>query len=162
MNLFTCWVVLCLICALLVPYALAFQPALSIARGAGAGGRLHSGLVPKNPFQVGVVGRRLRLRLSSTPAVGGGGAEGAGAGGDNKNNKAKKVKDDIIQVTGKVVESLPNATFRVEIEPSKQVVLATVSGKIRKNFVRIIVGDSVNLDLSTYDLSRGRITFRNK
>lgn len=72
------------------------------------------------------------------------------------------MKDDVIQVTGKVIESLPNATFRVEIEPSKQVVLATVSGKIRKNFVRIIVGDTVNLDLSTYDLTRGRITFRNK
>lgn len=65
-------------------------------------------------------------------------------------------------MTGKVVESLPNATFRVEIEPSKQIVLVTVSGKIRKNLVRIIVGDSVTVELSAYDLTRGRITYRNK
>jgi translation initiation factor IF-1 len=65
-------------------------------------------------------------------------------------------------VTGKVLESLPNATFRVEIEPSKQVIQASVSGKIRKNMVRIIAGDNVVVELSAYDLSRGRITFRNK
>jgi translation initiation factor IF-1 len=67
-----------------------------------------------------------------------------------------------IKVSGRVIESLPNATFRVEIEPSKQIVLATISGKIRKNYVRIIVGDSVVLELSAYDLTRGRITYRNK
>ena len=67
----------------------------------------------------------------------------------------KPVKDDVIQVTGKVMESLPNAMFRVEIEPSKAVVLATISGKIRKNSVRIVVGDSVVMELSAYDLTRG-------
>jgi len=72
------------------------------------------------------------------------------------------VKEDVIQVNGRVVESLPNAMFRVEIEPSKQIVLATISGKIRKNFVRIVVGDSVVLELSAYDLTKGRITYRNK
>lgn len=66
------------------------------------------------------------------------------------------------QLSGKVVESLPNAMFRVEIEPSKQIILATISGKIRKNFVRIIVGDSVVCEVSAYDLTRGRITYRNK
>lgn len=78
--------------------------------------------------------------------------------------KQKKVKDDVIQVNGKVVESLPNAMFRVEIDtpPTKSLVLCTISGKIRKNFVRIIVGDSVLCELSAYDLTRGRITFRNK
>mmetsp|Transcript_19754 Transcript_19754/g.19867 ORF Transcript_19754/g.19867 Transcript_19754/m.19867 type:complete len:139 (+) Transcript_19754:91-507(+) len=76
--------------------------------------------------------------------------------------RRKAPKDDVIQVTGKVVESLPNAMFRVEIEPSKQIVLATISGKIRKNYVRIIVGDSVTCELSAYDLTRGRITYRNK
>ena len=65
-------------------------------------------------------------------------------------------------MNGRVVESLPNAMFRVEIEPSKQLVLATISGKIRKNSVRIVVGDSVVCELSAYDLTRGRITFRNK
>lgn len=52
--------------------------------------------------------------------------------------------------------------FRVEIEPSKAIILATISGKIRKNFVRIIVGDSVVCEVSAYDLTRGRITYRNK
>lgn len=80
----------------------------------------------------------------------------------SKGPRQKKVKDDVIQVNGKVVESLPNAMFRVEIEPSKQIVLATVSGKIRKNMVRIIVGDAVQLELSAYDLTRGRIFYRNK
>ena len=75
----------------------------------------------------------------------------------------KKQKDDVISCTGTVIESLPNAMFRVEIEgASGQVVLATISGKIRKNFVRIVVGDSVMVDLSAYDLTRGRITYRNK
>jgi translation initiation factor IF-1 len=60
------------------------------------------------------------------------------------------------------VEALPNATFRVELEPSKQVILCTTSGKIRKNLVRIIVGDPVIVELSAYDLTVGRITFRNK
>jgi len=81
---------------------------------------------------------------------------------DSRGPRKKKPKDDVIEVTGKVVESLPNAMFRVEIEPSKQVVLTTISGKIRKNFVRILVGDSVVVELSAYDLTKGRITFRNK
>mmetsp|Transcript_21960 Transcript_21960/g.19974 ORF Transcript_21960/g.19974 Transcript_21960/m.19974 type:complete len:147 (+) Transcript_21960:65-505(+) len=82
--------------------------------------------------------------------------------GKEKGPKKKVLKDDVIQVNGKVVESLPNAMFRVEIEPSKQVILATISGKIRKNFVRILVGDSVTCEVSAYDLTRGRITYRNK
>ncbi len=57
-------------------------------------------------------------------------------------------------------EALPNAAFRVEIEPSKQIILASVSGKIRKHIVRVIVGDRVTLELSAYDLTKGRITFR--
>lgn len=73
-----------------------------------------------------------------------------------------KAGKDVIQVQGRVLETLPNAMFRVEIEPSKQVVLATISGKIRKNLVRVIVGDSVTIELSPYDLARGRIVYRNK
>ena len=68
----------------------------------------------------------------------------------------------VCQVNGKVVESLPNAMFRVEIEPSKQLILASISGKIRKNFVKILMGDSVVCEVSAYDLTRGRITYRNK
>ena len=70
-------------------------------------------------------------------------------------------KEDTIEVTGVVLESLPNAMFRVELE-SKHRVLAHVSGKMRKNFIRILTGDRVLIELSPYDLSRGRITYRYK
>ena len=68
-------------------------------------------------------------------------------------------KKDVIEVEGKVVESLPNAMFRVELDKGHKV-LATISGKIRLNFIRILPGDKVLVELSPYDLSRGRITFR--
>jgi translation initiation factor IF-1 len=70
-------------------------------------------------------------------------------------------KDDTIEVTGIVLESLPNAMFKVELE-NKHQVLAHVSGKMRKNFIRILTGDKVLVELSPYDLSRGRITYRYK
>ncbi len=70
-------------------------------------------------------------------------------------------KDDTIEVTGVVLESLPNAMFRVELENRHQV-LAHVSGKMRKNFIRILSGDRVLIELSPYDLTRGRIIYRYK
>jgi translation initiation factor IF-1 len=70
-------------------------------------------------------------------------------------------KDDTIEVTGVVLESLPNAMFRVELENRHQV-LAHVSGKMRKNFIRILTGDRVLIELSPYDLTRGRIIYRYK
>ena len=70
-------------------------------------------------------------------------------------------KDDAIEVTGIVREALPNAMFRVELE-NKHRVLAHVSGKMRKNFIRILTGDRVLIELSPYDLTRGRITYRYK
>ena len=70
-------------------------------------------------------------------------------------------KDDTVEVTGVVLESLPNAMFRVELE-NKHQVLAHVSGKMRKNFIRILTGDRVLIELSPYDLTRGRITYRYK
>ncbi len=70
-------------------------------------------------------------------------------------------KEELIEVEGKIIETLPNAMFRVEIE-NKHVVLAHVSGKMRMNFIRILPGDKVRLELSPYDLNRGRITFRIK
>ena len=70
-------------------------------------------------------------------------------------------KEDTIEVTGVVLESLPNAMFRVELENTHQV-LAHVSGKMRKNFIRILTGDRVLIELSPYDLTRGRITYRYK
>jgi translation initiation factor IF-1 len=69
-------------------------------------------------------------------------------------------KDDI-EVEGKVLEALPNAMFKVEIDEKHQV-LATLSGRIRMNFIRIVPGDKVRVILSPYDLTRGRITFRLK
>ncbi len=74
---------------------------------------------------------------------------------------AQVAKEDTIEVTGVVLESLPNAMFRVELE-NKHQVLAHVSGKMRKNFIRILTGDRVLVELSPYDLSRGRITYRYK
>ncbi|MDR1324256.1 MAG: translation initiation factor IF-1 [Candidatus Margulisbacteria bacterium] len=68
---------------------------------------------------------------------------------------------DAIEVSGKVIESMPNAMFRVRLETGQEI-LAHVSGKIRKNFIRILLGDKVHVELSPYDLTRGRITFRDK
>jgi len=70
-------------------------------------------------------------------------------------------KEELIEVEGTIAEALPNAMFRVALE-NNHVVLAHVSGKIRMNFIRILPGDKVKLELSPYDLSRGRITFRLK
>jgi len=70
-------------------------------------------------------------------------------------------KEDLIEVEGTIAEALPNAMFRVLLENNHKV-LAHVSGKIRMNFIRILPGDKVKLELSPYDLSRGRITFRLK
>ena len=66
-------------------------------------------------------------------------------------------KDDVIEVEGKVVDTMPNAMFTVELENGHQI-LATVSGKIRKNYIRILAGDRVTVEMSPYDLTRGRIT----
>jgi translation initiation factor IF-1 len=68
---------------------------------------------------------------------------------------------DVIELEGEVAESLPNALFRVKLETG-QLILAHVSGKIRKHFIRILPGDRVRLELSPYDLTRGRITYRMK
>ena len=65
-------------------------------------------------------------------------------------------KDGVIEVEGQVVEALPNAMFRVELE-NKHIVLATISGKMRKNYIRILPQDRVVLEMSPYDLNRGRI-----
>ena len=68
-------------------------------------------------------------------------------------------KEELIETEGKIIEALPNAMFKVQLE-NGHVVLAHVSGKMRMNFIRIIPGDKVKLELSPYDLARGRITFR--
>ncbi len=70
-------------------------------------------------------------------------------------------KDDFIEVEGKVIEALPNTMFKVELE-NGHVILAHISGKLRMNYIRILVGDKVTVELSPYDLNRGRITWRSK
>ncbi|HEY8475864.1 MAG TPA: translation initiation factor IF-1 [Chloroflexota bacterium] len=72
---------------------------------------------------------------------------------------AKTTKKDVIEVEGTVIEALPNAMFRVEL-PNGHKVLAHVSGKMRLHFIRILPGDKVKVELSPYDLTRGRITYR--
>ncbi len=70
-------------------------------------------------------------------------------------------KEDAIQVEGRVLETLPNAMFRVELENGHKV-LAHISGKMRMHFIKILPGDKVTVELSPYDLSRGRIIYREK
>ena len=70
-------------------------------------------------------------------------------------------KDDVIELEGKVVEVLPNTMFNVEL-PNGKVILAHISGKLRMNFIRILQGDIVTVEMSPYDLTRGRITWRSK
>ena len=68
-------------------------------------------------------------------------------------------KDDVIEVEGKVVDTLPNSMFKVELE-NGATILAHVSGKIRMHYIRILPGDRVTVELSPYDLTKGRITYR--
>lgn len=70
-------------------------------------------------------------------------------------------KEDSIQVNGKVTDVLPNAMFKVELE-SRNIVIAYLGGKLRKNDIRVLLGDRVTLEMSPYDLTRARIVYRNK
>ncbi len=70
-------------------------------------------------------------------------------------------KQDVIEVEGTIVEALPNTMFKVELENGHEI-LAHISGKLRMNFIRILPGDKVTIELSPYDLTRGRITWRKK
>ncbi len=79
----------------------------------------------------------------------------------NKTGGSSNPKEDAIEVMATVIEPLPNAMFRVELE-NKHQVLAHISGKMRKNFIRILPGDRVAVELSPYDLTRGRIVYRYK
>ncbi|HAZ41079.1 MAG TPA: translation initiation factor IF-1 [Methylococcaceae bacterium] len=70
-------------------------------------------------------------------------------------------KEDHIEMEGKVIETLPNTTFRVELD-NGHVVMAHISGKMRKHYIRILTGDRVKVEMTPYDLSKGRITFRQR
>ena len=102
---------------------------------------------------------------SSTTLFGKKAARAQGNERKSAKQRVKKVKDDVIEVEGTVIESLPNAMFRCTIDgapDTQEPVLATISGKIRKFYVKILVGDTVTIELSPYDLTRGRITFRKR
>lgn len=73
----------------------------------------------------------------------------------------ESMSKDVIEIEGTIIESMPNAMFRVKLENDHEI-LAHISGKIRKNFIRILPGDRVKVEMTPYDLSRGRITFRLK
>lgn len=70
-------------------------------------------------------------------------------------------KEEHIELNGKVIETLPNTMFKVELE-NGHIVLAHISGKMRKNYIRILTGDTVKVELTPYDLTKGRITYRDK
>lgn len=70
-------------------------------------------------------------------------------------------KDDVMEFDGEVIDTLPNTTFRVRLE-NDHVVIAHISGKMRKNYIRILTGDKVKVEMSPYDLTKGRITFRSR
>ncbi len=78
-----------------------------------------------------------------------------------RSRKPRKVKKDAVEVKGTVIEALPNAMFRVELETGHEV-LAHISGKMRRYYIRILLGDKVLVELSAYDLTRGRIIYRYK
>ena len=71
-------------------------------------------------------------------------------------------KDDVIEFEGTVVEALPNATFKVQLNDNGHIVTAHISGKLRLNYIRILPGDHVTVEVSVYDLTKGRITWRSK
>lgn len=105
------------------------------------------------------------LSTTTTTLFGKKEARAEGNARKNQTQRVKKPKDDVIEVEGTVIESLPNAMFRCTIDgapTTQEPVLATISGKIRKFYVKILVGDKVTIELSPYDLTRGRITFRKR
>lgn len=83
------------------------------------------------------------------------------AGINRPHEEVVLAKEDSVEVEGKVVESLPNAMFRVEL-PNGHKILAHISGKMRMHYIRILPGDKVTVQMSPYDLGRGRITYRSK
>jgi translation initiation factor IF-1 len=103
--------------------------------------------------------------MAKKPRRGGQGGSGGQGGGSNRRAPAgppvRKPRDDAIEVEGIVKVALPNTMFRVELEDGR-LILAHIGGKMRKHFIRILPGDKVIVELSIYDLDRGRIVYRYK
>lgn len=100
-------------------------------------------------FKVGALGSGSRTRRESTHRVA------------PRLQRTRRVAKDAIEIEGTVTEVLPNATFRVKLENDHEV-LAYLSGKMRQNYIRVLEGDRVKVEMSPYDLSRGRVTYRYK
>jgi translation initiation factor IF-1 len=79
----------------------------------------------------------------------------------SRGNASRMSKEDHIEMSGTVIDTLPNTMFRVKLE-NGHIITAHISGRMRKNYIRILTGDKVNVELTPYDLSKGRITFREK
>ena len=90
------------------------------------------------------------------------GTESARTGASVCKGEISLAKEDLIPAEGVVIDKLPNAFFKVQLDGGDHMVLAQISGKMRKNFIRILAGDRVSVELSPYDLTRGRITYRYK
>ena len=85
-------------------------------------------------------------------------------GGANRTRHILNIvmKEELIELNGTVIDKQPNAFFKVQISDSDHIVLATISGRMRRNRIRILMGDRVDVELSPYDLTKGRITYRHK
>ena len=70
-------------------------------------------------------------------------------------------KEEVLEFTGTVIELLPSATFRIELDTNKHIILAYLGGRLRKNTINILLGDKVKVEMSPYDLNRGRVVYRN-
>ena len=104
---------------------------------------------------------RVLIVVRSSPAVGTAVENSSRIRNPSKESPLPKPKEDAIVLEGTIVESLPNAMFRVELENGHKV-LAHISGKMRMHYIRILPGDKVQVELTPYDLTRGRITYRYK
>jgi translation initiation factor IF-1 len=80
---------------------------------------------------------------------------------NSQDSATPMAKEDVLEMEGKIIEALPNTTFRVELD-NGHIITAHISGKMRKNYIRILTGDRVKVEMTPYDLSKGRITFRLK
>lgn len=78
------------------------------------------------------------------------------------NQKQENVKEELIQVAGTIVDKQRDANFKVKVNGSEHIVLAQISGRMRRNRIRILIGDRVDVEMSPYDLTKGRITYRHK
>ena len=106
-------------------------------------------------------GDDLTARMRQNPALAGPPGPGEARRTGARTIKDEMAKEEQIEMQGTVIDTLPNTMFRVELE-NGHVVTAHISGKMRKNYIRILTGDKVNVELTPYDLTKGRITFRER